>query len=84
MASWDLVITHLCEGSESLVPIPTFELLIFRTSFDQMPLLDLQFLNSYREQRLAHLVLSSITMGYVWQEGETQPAEVRGKETPGL
>ncbi|XP_020038076.2 indoleamine 2,3-dioxygenase 2 isoform X1 [Castor canadensis] len=47
-----------------------------RAHVNKMPLLDLQFLNSYREQRLAHLVLSSITMGYVWQEGETQPAEV--------
>ncbi|XP_046286717.1 indoleamine 2,3-dioxygenase 2 isoform X2 [Marmota monax] len=41
-----------------------------------MPLLSCQFLKSYRQQRLAHLVLSSITMGYVWQEGETQPKEV--------
>ncbi|XP_006747667.2 indoleamine 2,3-dioxygenase 2-like [Leptonychotes weddellii] len=42
----------------------------------QMPLLDCQFLKSYREQRLAHLVLSFMTMGYVWQRGETQPEEV--------
>lgn len=42
-----------------------------------MPLLNCQFLKGYREQRLAHLVLSFITMGYVWQEGETQPGEVR-------
>ncbi|XP_036733376.1 indoleamine 2,3-dioxygenase 2 isoform X1 [Manis pentadactyla] len=41
-----------------------------------MPLLNCQFLKGYREQRLAHLVLSFITMGYVWQEGETQPGEV--------
>ncbi|GAB5570293.1 indoleamine 2 [Prionailurus iriomotensis] len=41
-----------------------------------MPLLTCQFLQSYREQRLAHLVLSFITMGYVWQKGETQPKEV--------
>ncbi|XP_069872220.1 indoleamine 2,3-dioxygenase 2 isoform X4 [Dipodomys merriami] len=41
-----------------------------------MPLLDVQFLKGYKEQRLAHLVLSAITMGYVWQEGETQPKEV--------
>ncbi|XP_048186567.1 indoleamine 2,3-dioxygenase 2 isoform X4 [Perognathus longimembris pacificus] len=45
---------------------------------NQMPLLDVQFLQGYKEQRLAHLVLSAIAMGYVWQEGETQP-----KETPG-
>ncbi|XP_048186565.1 indoleamine 2,3-dioxygenase 2 isoform X2 [Perognathus longimembris pacificus] len=43
---------------------------------NQMPLLDVQFLQGYKEQRLAHLVLSAIAMGYVWQEGETQPKEV--------
>ncbi|XP_027979917.1 indoleamine 2,3-dioxygenase 2 [Eumetopias jubatus] len=43
---------------------------------NKMPLLNCQFLKSYREQRLAHLVLSFMTMGYVWQRGETQPEEV--------
>uniref|UniRef100_A0A8C0JN65 Indoleamine 2,3-dioxygenase 2 n=1 Tax=Canis lupus dingo TaxID=286419 RepID=A0A8C0JN65_CANLU len=43
---------------------------------NKMPLLSCQGLKSYREQRLAHLVLSFITMGYVWQEGQTQPKEV--------
>ncbi|XP_036106506.1 indoleamine 2,3-dioxygenase 2 [Molossus molossus] len=47
-----------------------------RAQVNKMPLLTCQFLRSYREQRLAHLVLSLITMGYVWQEGETQPQEV--------
>ncbi|XP_046286716.1 indoleamine 2,3-dioxygenase 2 isoform X1 [Marmota monax] len=47
-----------------------------RAHVNKMPLLSCQFLKSYRQQRLAHLVLSSITMGYVWQEGETQPKEV--------
>lgn len=47
-----------------------------------MPLLDCRFLTSYREQRLAHLVLAAITMGFVWQEGEAQPQKVRGKERP--
>ncbi|KAM6220667.1 indoleamine 2,3-dioxygenase 2 [Rhynchocyon petersi] len=47
-----------------------------RAHVNKMPLLDCHFLKSYREQRLAHLVLSFITMGYVWQEGETQPEEV--------
>ncbi|XP_036313928.1 indoleamine 2,3-dioxygenase 2 isoform X1 [Pipistrellus kuhlii] len=47
-----------------------------RAHVNEMPLLSCQFLKSYREQRLAHLVLSLITMGYVWQEGEAQPAEV--------
>ncbi|KAG2469002.1 I23O2 dioxygenase, partial [Polypterus senegalus] len=36
----------------------------------KMPLLDTKYLNGYKEQRLAHLALSFITMGYVWQEGE--------------
>ncbi|XP_008576710.1 PREDICTED: indoleamine 2,3-dioxygenase 2 [Galeopterus variegatus] len=47
-----------------------------RTHVNKMPLLSCRFLKSYREQRLAHLVLSFITMGYVWQEGNTQPEEV--------
>ncbi|KAM8784393.1 indoleamine 2,3-dioxygenase 2 isoform 2-T2 [Rhynchonycteris naso] len=47
-----------------------------RAQVNKMPLLNCQFLKSYREQRLAHLVLSFVTMGYVWQEGETAPEEV--------
>ncbi|XP_006860050.1 PREDICTED: indoleamine 2,3-dioxygenase 2 [Chrysochloris asiatica] len=47
-----------------------------RVHVNKMPLLNCQFLKGYREQRLAHLVLSFITMGYVWQEGETQPARI--------
>nr|XP_002757031.2 indoleamine 2,3-dioxygenase 2 isoform X2 [Callithrix jacchus] len=47
-----------------------------RVHVDKMPLLSCQFLKGHREQRLAHLVLSFLTMGYVWQEGEAQPAEV--------
>ncbi|CAO2611682.1 Indoleamine 2,3-dioxygenase 2 [Lemmus lemmus] len=42
----------------------------------KMPLLDCRFLKGHREQRLAHLVLAAITMGFVWQEGETQPQKV--------
>ncbi|XP_036694456.1 indoleamine 2,3-dioxygenase 2 isoform X4 [Balaenoptera musculus] len=49
-----------------------------RAQVNEMPLLNCQFLTGYREQRLAHLVLTFITMGYVWQDGEAQP-----KETPG-
>lgn len=41
-----------------------------RSKIDQMPLLNSQNLKGHRELRLAHLVLSSLTMGYVWQEGE--------------
>ncbi|XP_064224907.1 indoleamine 2,3-dioxygenase 2 isoform X2 [Aotus nancymaae] len=47
-----------------------------RVHVDKMPLLSCQFLKGHREQRLAHLVLSFLTMGYVWQEGEEQPAKV--------
>nr|XP_044987372.1 indoleamine 2,3-dioxygenase 2 isoform X2 [Jaculus jaculus] len=47
-----------------------------RAHVDKLPLLDCRFLEGYREQRLAHLVLGAITMGYVWQEGETQPRGV--------
>ncbi|XP_007933258.1 indoleamine 2,3-dioxygenase 2 [Orycteropus afer afer] len=47
-----------------------------RALVNKMPLLNCHFLKGYREQRLAHLVLSFITMGYVWQEGETQPEQV--------
>ncbi|XP_050657304.1 indoleamine 2,3-dioxygenase 2 isoform X7 [Macaca thibetana thibetana] len=49
-----------------------------RAHVDKMPLLSCQFLKGHREQRLAHMVLSFLTMGYVWQEGEAQPAEIPG------
>ncbi|XP_065375197.1 indoleamine 2,3-dioxygenase 2 isoform X6 [Macaca fascicularis] len=54
-----------------------------RAHVDKMPLLSCQFLKGHREQRLAHLVLSFLTMGYVWQEGEAQPAEIPGNWEPG-
>ncbi|CAB1321934.1 unnamed protein product [Coregonus sp. 'balchen'] len=41
-----------------------------RSHILKMPLLNTQFLESHRELRLAHLALSVMTMGYVWQEGE--------------
>ncbi|KAJ8380092.1 hypothetical protein SKAU_G00008700 [Synaphobranchus kaupii] len=47
-----------------------------RTHIHQMPQLDPSFLQSYRELRLAHLALSMMTMGYVWQEGESDTAKV--------
>ncbi|XP_071338676.1 indoleamine 2,3-dioxygenase 1 isoform X2 [Trachinotus anak] len=40
-----------------------------------MPLLSSKFLQKHRELRLAHLALSSMTMGYVWQEGENDTVE---------
>ncbi|KFQ37621.1 Indoleamine 2,3-dioxygenase 2, partial [Mesitornis unicolor] len=47
-----------------------------RTRVHQMPLLSTQHLHGHEELHLAHLVLSFITMGYVWQEGEQGAAEV--------
>ncbi|KAG7332086.1 hypothetical protein KOW79_003920 [Hemibagrus wyckioides] len=47
-----------------------------RSSVHRMPLLDADLLQSHRELRLAHLALSIITMGYVWQEGEEDKVKV--------
>ncbi|XP_029459997.1 indoleamine 2,3-dioxygenase 2-like [Rhinatrema bivittatum] len=47
-----------------------------RSEVHKMPELNIQHLNSHRELRLAHLVLSFITMGYVWQEGEHNTMKV--------
>ncbi|MBN3310150.1 I23O2 dioxygenase, partial [Amia calva] len=44
-----------------------------------MPLLSVHHLSGHRELRLAHLALSFITMGYVWQEGQEQPAKTLPK-----
>ncbi|NWZ42614.1 I23O2 dioxygenase, partial [Brachypodius atriceps] len=41
-----------------------------RSRVHQMPELSAQHLRGREELHLAHLVLSFITMGYVWQEGE--------------
>ncbi|XP_074065090.1 indoleamine 2,3-dioxygenase 2 isoform X2 [Macrotis lagotis] len=47
-----------------------------RVRVDMMPLLSCHLLKGHREQCLAHLLLSFITMGYVWQEGEKNIAKV--------
>ncbi|KAM4746402.1 indoleamine 2,3-dioxygenase 1 [Anableps anableps] len=47
-----------------------------RSHMNKMPLLSTSFLQKHRELRLAHLVLSMITMGYVWQEGENNTVEM--------
>nr|XP_020635915.1 indoleamine 2,3-dioxygenase 2 [Pogona vitticeps] len=47
-----------------------------RSRVNEMPLLSCQYLQGHREQYLAHLVLSFITTGYVWQEGEKECAKV--------
>uniref|UniRef100_A0A8C3UUL2 I23O2 dioxygenase n=1 Tax=Catharus ustulatus TaxID=91951 RepID=A0A8C3UUL2_CATUS len=45
-----------------------------RSRVHQMPQLSTQHLQGREELHLAHLVLSFITMGYVWQEGEEADA----------
>uniref|UniRef100_A0A8D0HMY5 Indoleamine 2,3-dioxygenase 2 n=1 Tax=Sphenodon punctatus TaxID=8508 RepID=A0A8D0HMY5_SPHPU len=47
-----------------------------RIHVDKMPLLSSQHLQGHRELSLAHLALSFITMGYVWQEGEKETAKL--------
>ncbi|MED6246496.1 hypothetical protein ATANTOWER_018825 [Ataeniobius toweri] len=47
-----------------------------RSHVNKMPLLSTRFLKDHRELRFAHLVLSMITMGYVWQEGENNTIEM--------
>nr|XP_033805918.1 indoleamine 2,3-dioxygenase 2-like [Geotrypetes seraphini] len=47
-----------------------------RSEVHMMPDLKVQYLNGHRELRLAHLALSFITMGYVWQEGEHSTVKV--------
>ncbi|RVE68421.1 hypothetical protein OJAV_G00091200 [Oryzias javanicus] len=46
-----------------------------RTQINKMPMLSCEFLQNEKELRLAHLVLSMMTMGYVWQEGEKDTVE---------
>lgn len=47
-----------------------------RAHVNKMPLLSCALLRTYREQRLAHLVLGFLSMGYVWQEGDAHPQKV--------
>ncbi|CAN9513371.1 unnamed protein product [Ophioblennius macclurei] len=47
-----------------------------RSYVNKMPLLNTELLQEHRELRLAHLALAMMTMGYVWQEGETDTVEV--------
>ncbi|KAL6456829.1 hypothetical protein MHYP_G00353730 [Metynnis hypsauchen] len=47
-----------------------------RSFVHELPLLETDSLQSHRELRLAHLAVSIITMGYVWQEGEGDPVKV--------
>ncbi|NWX57797.1 I23O2 dioxygenase, partial [Promerops cafer] len=47
-----------------------------RSRVHQMPQLSTQHLRGREELHLAHLVLSFITMGYVWQEGQEGTVQV--------
>ncbi|NWW33584.1 I23O2 dioxygenase, partial [Panurus biarmicus] len=50
-----------------------------RSRVHQMPQLSTQQLQGREELHLAHLVLSFITMGYVWQEGEEGTVQVKAR-----
>ncbi|NWH62321.1 I23O2 dioxygenase, partial [Geococcyx californianus] len=47
-----------------------------RSRVHQMPQLSTRYLRGHEELHLAHLVLSFITTGYVWQEGEEGTVKV--------
>ncbi|KAM6944848.1 indoleamine 2,3-dioxygenase 1 isoform 1-T1 [Lycodopsis pacificus] len=47
-----------------------------RFHINKMPQLSSQFLQKHRELRLAHLALSMMTMGYMWQEGENNTVKM--------
>ncbi|XP_072914273.1 indoleamine 2,3-dioxygenase 1 isoform X1 [Hemitrygon akajei] len=55
------------------------ELQQLRHEVNKMELLDTHLLIGHKQLRLAHLALSFITMGYVWQEGEQNSAKVLPK-----
>ncbi|KAK2824414.1 hypothetical protein Q5P01_021589 [Channa striata] len=50
-----------------------------RDQVHKMPILSPHLLSNHRELRLAHLALGFISMGYVWQEGQHEPAKVLPK-----
>lgn len=54
----------------------TVKQLLSTVVYGQMPLLSSKFLQKHKELRLAHLALSMMTMGYVWEEGEKDTVEV--------
>ncbi|XP_040010393.1 indoleamine 2,3-dioxygenase 1 [Xiphias gladius] len=49
---------------------------VLRSRINKMPMLSSDFLQKHLELRLAHLALSVMTMGYVWQEGENDTVEI--------
>ncbi|KFW85987.1 Indoleamine 2,3-dioxygenase 2, partial [Manacus vitellinus] len=52
-----------------------------RSRVHQMPQLSARHLRGREELHLAHLVLSFITMGYVWQEGEEGTVQVMATQS---
>uniref|UniRef100_A0A3Q1FM80 Indoleamine 2,3-dioxygenase 2-like n=1 Tax=Acanthochromis polyacanthus TaxID=80966 RepID=A0A3Q1FM80_9TELE len=58
-------LTHLIESRK------------LRDLVHNMPVLSPDLLSNHRELRLAHLTLGFISMGYVWQEGQHAPAQVK-------
>lgn len=42
-----------------------------------MPVLSPRLLSKHQEHRLAHLTLKFIRIGYVWQERQHAPAQVK-------
>lgn len=64
--------THACKCEYENGNIKTENLITI-----QMPVLSPHLLSNHRELRLAHLALGFISMGYVWQEGQHAPAQVK-------
>ncbi|XP_007545407.1 indoleamine 2,3-dioxygenase 2-like [Poecilia latipinna] len=60
-------LTHLIESRK------------LRDVVHKMPILSPHHLSNHRELRLAHLALGFISMGYVWQEGQHEPAQILPK-----
>ncbi|XP_033743762.1 myoglobin-like [Pecten maximus] len=58
---------HLSDPS---VLIPLIESHALRQEIDKMPILDHSRLTGHRQLRLAHLQLSVLVNGYVWQDGD--------------
>ncbi|XP_051831524.1 indoleamine 2,3-dioxygenase 1-like [Antechinus flavipes] len=54
----------------------------FRKEAEQLPELNIDQLQGYKEQRLAHLALAVITMGYVWQDKNTKEVLPRNIAVP--
>ena len=67
-------VTNIDPGYDDILFVCLFSSYVILIS--QMPLLETHLLQGHRELRLAHLTLSVMTMGYVWQEGENDTVKV--------